>query len=188
MARILWLIAVLLAPFHAARAEGDLDVLMARMREVRATTGSFTEQRHLALLSAPLRASGRLVYVAPDRLRKETLAPVPGLFDLDGDSLTVAGAGQPAQVLSLRRNPQIAALAEGIRATLAGDLATLQRHHTVTLAGGAAGWTLLLAPRDRQVREIISELHISGVGWRVESIETRAPGGDRTRMDITQDP
>ena len=51
--------------------------------------GKFVERKYLAMLTAPLDFSGTLVYTAPGRLEKNTLAPKPERLVLDQDKLTL---------------------------------------------------------------------------------------------------
>jgi hypothetical protein len=90
--------------------------------------------------------------------------------------------------LSLSQFPEIGALVESIRATLAGDSATLTRYYTATLSGTADGWQLLLEPRDSRLRNFVTTIRIQGDGTVIRNIETVERDGDRTEMTITPDP
>src|SRR5208337_4267882 len=59
--------------------------LMNGMRGVRHATARFVEQKFMQMLRQPQESSGRLIYVAPDRLQKETLAPTPSELIVNGD-------------------------------------------------------------------------------------------------------
>jgi outer membrane lipoprotein-sorting protein len=165
----------------------SLPRLMAAMRDVRASSGHFTEQKFVAMLKQPLLSSGRLVYVAPDQLWKETDAPVVSRLIVKGDHVTVV---QPDGVreLSLSQYPEIGALVESMRAILAGDAATLSRYYAVTLTGDAREWLLALEPRDDRLRKLLKTIRIQGQGNSVRGVETVEREGDRTVMTITPDP
>jgi hypothetical protein len=87
--------------------------------------------------------------------------------------------------VSLASYPQLAPLVEGIRATLAGDRATLERLFVVAFTPAAGQWSLALQPRDAQLVRLVRELRIGGRGSEVLSIETLRGDGDRSVMDIT---
>jgi len=162
--------------------------LMAGMHAVRAATAHFVELRFVQMLRQPLQSSGRLVYVAPDQLQKETLAPVPSRMTVVGDRLTVAQPDGKLHNLSLSETPEIGALVASIRATLAGDEATLTRYYTPMLVGSAADWALLLEPRGPKLRDLLTAIQIRGSGAVIRVIETLERDGDRTEMTITPDP
>ena len=61
---------------------------MQGLSKVPAAKGKFVERKYLAMLTAPLDSSGTLVYTAPGRLEKNTLAPKPERLVLDQDKLT----------------------------------------------------------------------------------------------------
>ena len=90
--------------------------------------------------------------------------------------------------LSLSEVPEIGALVESIRATLAGDGATLTRYYAPTLSGTAGDWSLMLEPRDSRLRDLVTTIRIQGEGTVIRSIETVERDGDRTEMTITPDP
>ena len=165
-----------------------LPQLMAGMREVRSATARFSERKFDRLLKQPLLSSGTLIYVAPDQLQKETLAPVPSRLTVKGDHLTVVQPDGKTRVLLLSEYPALGALIESARATLAGDGATLTRYYVLTLTGDARGWSLLLEPRDARLRAILTSIRIQGAGNAIRGIETWEHDGDRTEMTIVPEP
>jgi len=88
------------------------------------------------------------------------------------------------QAASLRQWPQVAAMLEGIRATLAGDRPRLEQVYRVTLEGDAAGWRLVLVPRDAEVAKIVARVTLGGVEGSVRRVEIDQADGDRSLMQI----
>jgi outer membrane lipoprotein-sorting protein len=174
----------------AAGAQGaapfDLAHLMARFATVKSASAQFVERRYLHFLKAPLIAKGVLIFTAPNRLEKKTLEPAAENMVIDGDTLTVQREGQ-TQTLSLSAYPQIGAFIEGIRATLTGDAASLQRIYQADLQGNANGWLLQLQPRDPAMQAVVRSISISGSGSVIDRIQTIEHDGDRTDLRITED-
>jgi outer membrane lipoprotein-sorting protein len=174
----------------AAGAQGaapfDLAHLMARFATVKSASAQFVERRYLHFLKAPLIAKGVLIFTAPNRLEKKTLEPAAENMVIDGDTLTVQRDGQ-TQTLSLSAYPQIGAFIEGIRATLTGDAASLQRIYQTDLQGNANGWLLQLQPRDPAMQAVVRSISISGSGNVIDRIQTIEHDGDRTDLRITED-
>jgi hypothetical protein len=186
------LFAVLLAfaclPCRAADAGWDLAQLMRSLGEVKVAKGRFVERRDIAALTAPLRSSGTLVYVAPGRVEKHTLKPSPESLVLEGDRLTIGKLeGGPGRALNLPDYPVLWAFVESIRSTLAGDLGTLERFYRVELSGKPSQWRLVLAPVEPKMREVVREIRIEGQGAWIASISVFESGGDRSTMTITRD-
>jgi hypothetical protein len=144
---------------------------------------SFVERQYLKILKRPLESHGELVFTPPDRLEKRTLAPRPESLEVEGGQLTLE-RGKRHMSVALASYPQLAPLVEGIRATLAGDRATLERLFVVGFMPGA-GWSLTLQPRDAQLARIVRELRIGGRGSDVLRVETLRGDGDRSVMDVT---
>ena len=179
-------------PAHAQRTaaapEWNLTTLMAALRQVRTSTAHFVETRYLHLLNQAQRSSGQLIYVAPDRLQKDTLEPARSRMTINGDHLTMERPGEQAREISLQDHAEIGALVESVRTTLAGDLPTLTRYFDVTFGGGPGDWTLGLTPRDPRLRDLVTAIRIKGDHTVIQEIETTQADGDRTDTVITPDP
>jgi hypothetical protein len=175
----------------AASAEGaapwGLVSLMAQLHEVKAARAHFTERKYAAMLTAPLETSGTLSYVAPDRLEKITLAPAPESIVLQDEVLTGTQANGDHFSVSLGDHPEVAALVEGVRSTMAGDLATLGRYYSIAFDGNPSDWHLALTPLDRSVRDKVDAIRIEGAGTQLKAIEVHERDGDRSEMIVTPD-
>jgi hypothetical protein len=169
---------------HAQSAWG-IGPLMRSLAEVKAASAKFTETKTMAVLKTPLETSGTLRYVAPDTLRKTVLTPTPQDFVLQNGAVTLTTGGKTQQ-FDLSQAPPLAGLVEGVRATLAGDLPTLQRYYTIALSGDAETWQLLLHPRDAGLSRFLTWLSIRGSQNRVTEIDTGSAGGALTRMSVDE--
>jgi outer membrane lipoprotein-sorting protein len=162
-----------------------LEELMQEMAKVKKSSATFTERKYLSMLKKPLNFSGTLEYSAPGRFEKITLLPKREAMVLDGDRLEVENGGaNRKRVLSLQGYPAIWALVESIRSTLAGDAQTLNRFYLATLEGQRKQWQLELLPRDPKMRNMVTEIHISGRNEQISTIEIRESGGDYSVMEI----
>jgi Outer membrane lipoprotein carrier protein LolA-like len=165
-----------------------LPQLMRELAEVRSASARFTERKTMRMLKAPLVTAGTVKYVAPDQLWKTTLSPQRERFALDGCQVTISGGpDERTRTFSLAAGPEIAGLVEGIRATLAGDLPTLERFYDVRLSGDNAEWQLVLQPKSRELARFISWMRIRGSRERVEAIDTESGDGDHSEMTIVED-
>ena len=136
----------------------------------------------------PLELKGSLRYERPNRISKHVQSPFDELLSVEGDALTLVNRAKGEQrILSLREQPALGALVESVRATLAGDLAQLERHYKVELSGAREAWSLRLAPRAAQVRAYVETITIAGSAARVRRIEVLETGGDRSVMTIVHD-
>jgi len=173
------------APPGAAAADEDagLDELMRLLAERKHGHVAFTETHRLGLLQRPLHSSGELLYDAPDRLEKRTLKPEVEDLVLSGNLLTIHRRGH-THILDLARYPGIADWIESIRATLAGDRASLERNFQVSYSGEPAHWKLVLVPRNADQDASIAEVRIEGSGAALHRLEIRQGDGDSSVMTI----
>ena len=186
------LFALLVAAFTArAGAANDapwgLEPLMMSLQQVKSASAKFVERKYLQLLTQRMETSGTLNYAAPDWLKKVTKNPALETFELRGDTLAGIQRNGERYSVTLGDHPEVAALVEGIRSTLAGDLPTLQRYYTVDFKGTREHWQLALTPKDQKVRERVDDILISGAEATLKLVEVHEKDGDRSEMIITPD-
>ncbi|HQT63162.1 MAG: hypothetical protein B7Z75_11855 [Acidocella sp. 20-57-95] len=175
-------------PTAAGPAGWGVGALMQALAQTRSATVAFTESQSSPVLSTPLVSTGTLSYVAPDYMRKATLSPAPNVFTLDHDQVTLTnGTDAGTHVFNLRQDPRIAGLVEGIRATLAGDLPTLEHFYSLSLTGDAADWQLKLRPKDPALAQFVRLIVISGRQGRIALIDTTSNDGSESQMSIKAD-
>jgi outer membrane lipoprotein-sorting protein len=168
-----------------AQAPDPLAAVMASLAAVRESRATFVEEKELPELERPLLSRGVLHWRAPDRLEKRTLEPATETFVIEGDRVTIERPERGVrETILLDAAPEIRPLAEAIRATLAGDLATLRLHHEVAFSGDAARWRVRLVPRSARVRAAVQRIVLEGEGAFLRSIETQGNDG-RTRLVAT---
>jgi hypothetical protein len=175
--------ALALAARGAGASGFDLGALMALLARRRSGEARFTEERTVAALDAPLRASGRLSFQAPDRFARHTEQPRPESMEVLGNTV-VLRRGTRTRQLTLDTVPELAALADALRGTLTGNAEVLQRHFDVKVAGSAERWTLTLTPKSAELQGSIVGIEILGLRADVRSIDMALAGGDRSLMLI----
>jgi hypothetical protein len=162
----------------------ELDAIMAVLAQRRHGEADFAEEKHLAMLKAPARSAGRLIYDAPDHLEELTLSPRPQSVVLDHGTLTLRSGGH-TRTVALADYPQYAPLIDSIRATLAGDRAALERAFELQFQGAMAHWHLHLEPRDPRLRQTLQQIDLSGARDAISEVVIQQRNGDRSLMQIT---
>lgn len=162
----------------------DLEGLAALRVRVTESTARFREIRHIGALTAPVERTGTLSYRRPDHLEMNVETPRPEKLVIDGGTLRVTTASG-VRTLSLDSEPALLAWTESLRATLAGDIASLSRHFDTRLSGDEHAWSLALEPRDPVLRSQIASIVIGGAGETIARVEMREQGGDDAVMEIT---
>ena len=178
-------LAAALAPTFAGAQPAPVDALMRAMRAVPERRDAFTEERAIPELDLPLPSGGILLWRAPDRLEKHTTFPIDERLLVQGNRLAYERADRNIRrEFGLDDQPELRALVEAIRATLAGDLPGLSRHYEIGFEGRPdAEWRLALTPLSVRVRAAVQRITLSGRGARILAVETEG-GGGVTRMRI----
>jgi hypothetical protein len=184
-AALAWLLA--LACAGAAAQPSALAQVMQRLSAVKASTVRFTEIRRLAALTKPLELSGRLSYVRGGRIEKDVESPYRERTSIDGDEMVVEPAQGEPRRYALRGHPAAWAFVEGLRATLGGDLATLERYYRISFSGSVEDWTLELAPRDEDMARYVESIAFRGRGADILSIRVSEAGGNSSAMTLRPD-
>lgn len=180
---VLVALAPLLASGFSQAAGPDLDQLMHGLAQIRSGHAGFVEKKYIAMLDRPVESSGELFYRAPGRLEKRTLKPKPETMILDNGTLLIERDRQK-HVLQLRDYPELAAVIDSIRGTLAGDRQALERSYRLSMEGDAGRWTLQLLPIDEKMQAVIKHVRITGARYEVQSIEISHVDGDSSLMLI----
>ncbi|MBL6077894.1 outer membrane lipoprotein carrier protein LolA [Belnapia sp. T18] len=182
-----WALLPLLALAAPAWAE---DPALARLMQGFAaqprSEARFTEEKAIPELDLPLPSQGTLRWQAPDRLEKHTTSPIDEVLRVEGGRLLYERPDRGIRrEFGLEEQPEMRALVEAVRGTLAGDLAGLHRYYEIgfTPEGRDAPWRMVLTPLSLRVRAAVQRILVSGRGAQVRSIETEG-GGGVTRMQI----
>ncbi len=184
MKRWSWLL-LLWWPLAVSAAEEALSEVMQMLAGVKSLEANFQEEKTLAILQQPLVTGGLLYYRAPAYLRKQTLRPQPEDYAADGDWLTVETPDGGRRDFNLNGYPQMRPFVEAIRATQAGDRATLERYYRLEFEGAPESWSLRLTPRDPAAANFLTAIVMQGRGAWIDSVETLEPDGDRSLMTVT---
>ena len=174
-----------------ARAQQDaaLARIMAALATVRERRAAFTEEKAIPELDLPLPSEGTLRWIAPDRLEKHTTWPIEERISVAGGRLTYERPDRAIRRdFALDEQPEMGALVEAIRGTLAGDIAALRRHYEVEFAMQRDGsWRMTLVPLSLRVRGAVQRIVVTGEGTEIRGVDTEGNGGV-TRMRIAPAP
>jgi len=168
-----------------AQSTFGVEQLFTLMAGQKRLTTTFTEQKFIKGLDAPIESSGELQFEAPSHMVKRTLAPKPETLTLDGGQATVE-RGRQQRTVALEDHPEIAVHVEGLRACLAGDLEALLRIYRVSLSGTAAQWKMTLVPRDAQAAAQVQAITLGGEQADIRSVQVLLSDGDSSLTHIAK--
>ena len=161
---------------------------MTRLAAVPERRATFQEDKTIGALTTPLHSNGRLAFRRPSRLEKITFPPAAETIVVDGSRLAITIGDEPPRSVDLDAHPEVAALVEAVRGTLAGDLAALRRNYAVTMEGSVGAWQLTLRPADARVAALVRAVAIAGRNTDVQRVDITQANGDRSVMTITPQP
>ena len=156
---------------------------LASIHEIELT---FVERRTSSFLLDEIQLSGRLLYRAPDFIKKTVESPFQQVTTIDGNSIRVektsARGETTTRQYSLDASEAIYSAVEGIRATLSGNYEYLRQSFELQLDGDRESWSVLLLPRGEAMRKLIDRIYITGMEGRITSIDTTNADGDESRL------
>lgn len=165
--------------------ESGLQRLMKELAVVEKVDARFREVKEVEVLQQPVTTRGHLRYRAPGFLKKQTLEPRRESVAIRGDRVVLEQSGGERREFSVDEHPAVRALVISMRATLAGDLETLQEYYDTDFQYRTTGWRLELTPRGDATADRVHSIVIRGQDARLSNIEIRSVGGARSTMTIT---
>jgi hypothetical protein len=168
-----------------------LQELLARFAAMSGLSAKFREEKHMALLAAPLVNEGVLYFAPKGRLARHITAPAPATVLIDEGSLRYADAGG-SETMSLDQNPVLRLFVESFVKIFAGDRVALERMYSLSLtslpagADGVPRWSLGLKPRVAPMTQIIDRIEITGHDVTLETMRVIEIGGDETVTSFSE--
>ncbi len=175
------IVSVLLscACMGAQAADITMEQLMTGLSQAKPAKVNFTEKKYISALDRPIESSGEMLFTPPDKLIKRTFKPKPEVMTLNRDTI-VLERGKNKYTMQLGDSPELAALVESIRATLAGDRRALEFNFVVALQGSRENWTMMLTPSNQDALQKVKRIRMAGSQFEVREIEVLQGDGDRS--------
>ncbi len=163
----------------------QLDAFLARFAAMSGLSANFREEKHMALLVAPLVNEGVIYFAPPGRLARHTTAPMRSSVIIDGARLTF-GDAHGVEAIAFDQNPMLGLFVSSFVKIFAGDRDALAQMYSMELRGDpAALWTLKLRPRISPMDKVIEGIELQGQGLVISTMIVREVGGDLTKTTFT---
>ncbi len=168
----------------------DAAALFAAFARMEGLEARFEEEKHVALLAAPLTSRGTIYFLPPGHLARVVTAPESTTLRITPDELVVESA-EGVERIDLRRSDDVRRFVTSLVRVFAGDRAALERSYDVAYgadpdADDDAAWRLTLTPKAKPLTEMMRSLRLFGRGVEVRAIEVTEPTGDRTVTTIVE--
>lgn len=171
-------------------APASFEDLLASMGSGHGFEAHFEEEKHLALLVAPLRSRGTLLFDPPSTLLRRVEAPQSQDILVTKTHVRISDASGE-RILDLSGLEAVRPLIESLIWIFTGDHASLEAAYETDFRlldrGGSdpARWQVRLSPRKPPLSDLVRELRVSGSGVMADTMELMEVGGDRTLTRIT---
>ncbi|HBM88006.1 MAG TPA: hypothetical protein DD437_05650 [Rhodobiaceae bacterium] len=142
---------------------------------------SFSQARHMEILSKPIVTEGRLVFAESHGIAWLIEAPFQTQLALTETHVTEWDGTDDRRRTPLSARPGLASLVSILIPLLAVDFEELEESFFVEAMVTDAGWQAVLTPRNAGMAEIISSIDISGDSF-VRELSVREKGGDWTNL------
>lgn len=139
---------------------------------------AFEETRTLSVLKAPVVMEGWVRFVPPSRFERYVTAPIQERFIIDGDTIVIVDDRGRMDTLATSDHPVLQALADGVRATLLGDLETLQVRFDVAVSGTRENWRIDLTPKTDKLKTYLQGMRFGGTEHLVTEMTIVEANGD----------
>ncbi|MCE9969976.1 outer membrane lipoprotein carrier protein LolA [Aeromonas salmonicida] len=167
---------LLVLPLQAAPLSRDQVQQLLTLSEVR--QAHFEQEKQVAGLSQPLKASGELLLVRDLGLWWQQQKSFALTLTLTPQRMVQQMAGQPATVID---SPQLLEFSQMLLALFGSDEATLSRYFKIDFQSTEAGWQLLLVPTLTPLDKVFASLTLSGQG-QLDELVIADKQGDSTRI------
>ena len=170
----------------AKKSAVDIDALMAQFASAPGLSARFREEKHIALLDAPVVNEGTINFMPPGRFARHTEKPLASTLLIDGGRLRFGDADGGQQSLDLATNPVAKLFVDSFVMIISGDRKGLERVFTLALSpvagpAGGGGWRLVLTPRVSPMDKVLKSITLSGAGLALRDLEVRETSGDWSR-------
>lgn len=188
--------AVVLAPTSATAApptetnkpQVTAEELLEEFANMPGLYAEFKEEKHMALLAAPLVSRGTL-HFSSDRLARHTTSPLRSSLVIQGGRIDF-GDEQGHDSIDFSQNQVVKLFVESFTKILAGDRAALERiYHIEFKPMGEPedrAWKLTLKPKVEPMTKYIDRLEVEGTGLTFSVMRVFEVGGDRTDTIFTK--
>jgi hypothetical protein len=169
-----------------ANPNWTIEKLMQQFKDTKQVEYQYREVKKVGFLSKMLESRGVLLYKAPDFLEKKVTHPTQDLYRITGSKLEMKKQGKERREVVLTNFPELLALADSMRATFSGNVATLKKYYELELKGNELNWKLLLHPTDIDLKEKVEYIDIQGAKNKIKRILIKEMDGDESILTIVK--
>lgn len=163
---------------RAALASDELGLLFTRFRASPGFLAQFVEDRHIELLTAPLRSHGSIHFSPEFGLARHCRKPTASSLLVTAVSVQLWD-GRKVEVLPVAKDSSLRAFIDLFGMLLAGNRPGVESRFATVFEGKAAeDWLLTLTPTDTSIGRLVTKIALRGAGAVVRDMRVEEAGGD----------
>ncbi len=175
----------LAAPLAATQQREVIARINKASSGLRSMTCSFTQTKHLSLLSDKMISEGKMYYRQPDRLRWEYISPYRYLFIFNGAKVYV-GDKSRKDVIDTKSNRVFKEVARIMMSTVTGTALSNASDFSVKAEDGKTFWNVTLVPKRKEMKKMFARivLSFSKSDLMISEINLYEKNNDRTNIRL----
>ena len=169
-----------LGSLHAEEGHA-LERIGMRIQQYQVVRADFTQTKQMTAMKRPLVTAGRLVFSRKHGVLWQIEEPFRMSYVLGEDKIVEIGSDGIRRERSLREVPGLIQVGRVFRALLGANSNALREYFEATVRGEAGRWEIDLTPRQPQLAQFLTGLHLSGSDF-VDILRINEAGGDVTQI------
>ena len=162
-------------PAHAL----ELIELLHLFSQEKQSTVDFNDEKYASFLDEPIKSSGYLKFIAPNKLQKIILKPEKISHNIDANELEIISPDE-THIINLDDYPELSIILRATISVLAGNITALKEDFKIIFEHKDSGWTLLLSPHDSYISGYVESIKMSGNKNKISKIIVTEPNHDQS--------
>jgi len=162
-------------PVHAL----ELIELLHLFSQEKQSTVDFIDEKYASFLDEPIKSSGYLKFIAPNKLQKVILKPEKISHKIDANELEIINASE-TRIINLDDHPEFSIILRATISVLAGDHSALKEDFKIVFEHKDSDWTLLLSPHDSYISGYVESIKMVGNKNKISKIIVTEPNHDQS--------
>lgn len=175
----------LAAPLSAARQQEVTARINKAAAGIKTMSCTFTQTKHLKMLSDKMVSKGKMYYTQPDKLRWEYTSPYQYLFIFNGTKVYVGGKSRK-DVIDTNTNKVFKEVARIMMNTVTGKALSNTADFTVSIADEGKDWRVTMVPKKKELKQMFAKviLTFAKSNLLISEINIFEKNGDKTNIRL----
>lgn len=146
---------------------------------------SFTQTKHLSLLSDKMVSEGKMSYKQPDKLRWEYTSPYQYLFIFNGTKVYVGNKSRK-DVIDTQTNKVFKEVARIMMSTVTGTALSNSTDFSIDVVNDSSTWKVILIPKKKEMKSMFVKIELSfnKSNLMIKEINIYEKNNDRTNIRL----